>query len=109
MGKFHIDKIKWSGSKPNFAHFINDFKLYCKFLCNCTSKKAIRTLNIVTRYAIVLRWPNCSIKFFVCILYFVTVLWLCFIILMLFILFYFFILHLNVSHCVVLIKVIIKK
>ncbi len=27
--KFHIHKLKWSGSKPNFSHFINDFKLYC--------------------------------------------------------------------------------
>ncbi len=29
MGKFHTHKMKWSGSKPNFSHFINDFKLYC--------------------------------------------------------------------------------
>ncbi len=38
MGKFHIHKMKWSGSNPNFSHFINNFKLYCKVLCNCTSK-----------------------------------------------------------------------
>ncbi len=29
MGKFHTHKMKWSGSEPNFSHFINDFKLYC--------------------------------------------------------------------------------
>ncbi len=50
MGKFHIHKIKWFSSKSNFSHFINDFKLYCKVLCNCTSKKAIRSHNIVSRY-----------------------------------------------------------
>lgn len=53
MGKFHIHKIKWSGSKPKFSHFISDFNLYCNVLCNCTSKKAIRTYNFVRRYAIV--------------------------------------------------------
>ncbi len=53
MGKFYIHKIKWLGFKPNFSNFIKDFKLYCKVLCNCTSKKAIRTHNIVSRHAIV--------------------------------------------------------
>ncbi len=53
MGKYHIHKMKWSGSKPDFSHFINDFKLYCKVLCNFTSKKAIRTLNVECRYAVV--------------------------------------------------------
>ncbi len=52
MGEFHIHNMKWSGSKSNFSHFINDFKLHCKVLCNCTCKKAIRTHNILTRLAI---------------------------------------------------------
>lgn len=42
MGKFHIHKMKWSDSNPNFSYFKNYFKLYCSVLCNCTSKKAIR-------------------------------------------------------------------
>ncbi len=45
MGKFHIHKMKWSGSKPNFSHFINNFNLCCKALCNCT--KAIRSFVIL--------------------------------------------------------------
>ncbi len=52
MGKFHIHKMKCSGSKPNFYHFRNDFKLYFKVLCYYTSKKAIRTHNIVSRYVV---------------------------------------------------------
>ncbi len=52
IGKFHIHKMKWSGSKPNLSHFRNDFKLYFKVLCYCTSKKFIRTLNIVSRYVV---------------------------------------------------------
>ncbi len=45
MGKFHIHKMKWSGSKPNFSHFISNFNLYCKALCNCI--KAIRSFVIL--------------------------------------------------------------
>ncbi len=29
MGKFHIHKIKWSGSKPNFSNFINENSKLC--------------------------------------------------------------------------------
>ncbi len=29
MGKFHIHKMKWSGSKPNFSHFINENSKLC--------------------------------------------------------------------------------
>ncbi len=32
LGKFHIHKNKWAQCKPNFAHFINDFKLYVNLL-----------------------------------------------------------------------------
>ncbi len=45
MGKFHIHKMKWSGSKRNFSHFISNFNLYCKALCNCI--KAIRSFVIL--------------------------------------------------------------
>lgn len=54
--KFHMHKMKWSDSKPNFSNFKNDFKLYCNALQNCTSKKAIRACNIVCKY-------DCSLKF----------------------------------------------
>ncbi|KAI7791725.1 hypothetical protein IRJ41_005592 [Triplophysa rosa] len=50
MGKFHIHKMKWSGSKPNFFHFINEFKQYCDMLHGCKSGKACRTSNIVHKF-----------------------------------------------------------
>ncbi len=90
MGNFHIHKMKWFGSKLNFSHFINYFKLYCKVLCNCPSKKAIRSHNIVSyvMYAVMLLYkvtPQ-NVSIFLS-LYFITLLWHCFIILMLFIFF----------------------
>jgi len=27
LGRYHIHKKKWAQGKPNFPHFINDFKL----------------------------------------------------------------------------------
>ncbi len=35
MGKFHIHKTKWSGGKPIFFYFINEFKQYCNTIYEC--------------------------------------------------------------------------
>ncbi len=43
LGKFHIHKNKWAQCKPNFAHFINDFKLYVNLLKKKTT--TLKTCN----------------------------------------------------------------
>uniref|UniRef100_A0A3B3RJW6 Reverse transcriptase zinc-binding domain-containing protein n=1 Tax=Paramormyrops kingsleyae TaxID=1676925 RepID=A0A3B3RJW6_9TELE len=45
LGKFHIHKKKWARCKPNFSHFINDFKLYVNLLEQTKNKKALKTCN----------------------------------------------------------------
>ncbi len=39
MGKCHIHKMKWSGGKPNFFYFINEFKQYCITVYQCKKRK----------------------------------------------------------------------
>lgn len=73
MGKFHIHKMKWSGSKPNFSHFINDFKLYCKVLCNCTSKKAIRTHKYCKQVCYCMKWRPKKKVFFIYLFIFLSI------------------------------------
>ncbi len=52
MGKFHILKMKWSGGKPFFVYFINEFKQYCNTVYQCKTKKALRTSNIICKFEI---------------------------------------------------------
>ncbi len=53
LGLAFTDLINSFGVKHNVTGPTHGFKLYCKVMCNCTSKTAIKTHNIVTRYAIV--------------------------------------------------------
>lgn len=50
LGTFHIHKCKWSNSKPNFFHFINEFKQYGTTLTKMKNKKAIKTCCIINEY-----------------------------------------------------------
>lgn len=52
LGKFHIHKKKWSGSKPNFIHFLQETKDYCTSLENIINKKARKTCHIFKEYSV---------------------------------------------------------
>lgn len=52
LGKFHIHKKKWSGSKPNFSHFLQEIKDYCTSLENIINKKAIKTYGLFQKFKI---------------------------------------------------------
>ena len=49
LGKFHIHKSKWSGSKPCFQRFSIELKQYGTLLENVKNKKAVKTFNCLKR------------------------------------------------------------